>query len=244
MTRLTSMPNLLLGLVAAALFAGSATALPAVQLGPGSTGTWTYDTATQTWNTGTSPFELLALANATAADGGNGDYAWDAAGAGTQTAYLVAAAVPKVGFDGFDITIENDGGVLAMLDWGVGTPPVADKNSLAPHGIFATYFEIYAFNYDGVLGPVYDTQPGETGTGMGYIEAFDITINSLAAEVTGVHFDLFTLEGDGIYDVGNGGGILKSFAPFSHDATFVPEPTGVVLFSVGLLVVGRAIRRG
>ena len=40
-----------------------------------------------------------------------------------------------------------------------------------------------------------------------------------------------------------GGGIVNSFAPYSHDATIVPEPTGVVLFSVGLLVVGCAIRR-
>jgi hypothetical protein len=120
---------------------------------------------------------------------------------------------------------------------------VADPNSLAPHSVFDTYFEVYAFNFDGVLTDIYDTQTGG-GSGKGYIEAFQVTVNSLAPEVTGVHFDLFTLEGDGIYDINpGGGGIVERFAPFSHDATIVPEANGLLLFSVGLLVVGRAIRR-
>lgn len=223
-------------------FAGSAAAFPAVQLGAGSVGDWTYDWSTETWVVTESPFELLALANATKADGGKGNYAWDPAGAGSQAAYLVASAVPMINFDGFDITLSNDGGVLAMTDSGYGAPPVADSNDLAPHGIFDTYFEIYAFNFDGPLTSVYDAQPPGGGSGGGYIEAFDITINWLAAGVTGVHFDLFTLQGDGIYDVAGGGGIVEVFAPFSHDATFVPEPTGLVLFSAGLLVVAYAIR--
>jgi hypothetical protein len=219
--------------------AGSATALPALQLGPGSLGDWSYDTSTDTWVTGSNPFELLALANATNADGGNGAYAWDAAGAVAQTAYLVASAVPQgTGFDGFDITL--NGGALVVLDSGVGTPPVADPNDLAPHGVFATYFGIYAFDFDGPIVDIYDAQTGG-GSGKGYIEAFTIMVNSLSAGIEGVHFDLFTLEGDGTY--GSGGGIVKRFAPFSHDATFVPEPTGLMLFSVGLLVAGHAIRR-
>ena len=232
-------------------FAGSATALPALQLGPGSMGAWDYvpgDVVDEdTWVTGSNPFELLALANATKGLGGDGDYSWDAAGAGTQTAYLVASAIPHIAFDGFNITLENDTNVLTMIASGTGTPPLGDTNSLAPHGVFATYFEIYEFTFDFSdpldLVDIYDTQPGGTGTGKGYIEAFKVTVNSLAAEVAGVHFDLFTLTGDGIYDPDIGGGIVNRFAPFSHDATFVPEPTGAVLFSIGLLVVGSAIRR-
>jgi hypothetical protein len=64
-------------LVALAIgFAGSTTALPALQLGPGSTGDWVYlpgDVVDEdTWVTGDSPAELLALANATQDMGGQG----------------------------------------------------------------------------------------------------------------------------------------------------------------------------
>ena len=61
------------------LAASPAFALPALQLGPGN-GSWVYDTTDQTWKTDTNPFSLFAYANATAANGGNGNYAWDAAG--------------------------------------------------------------------------------------------------------------------------------------------------------------------
>ena len=46
-------------------------ALPALQLGAGS-GSWTYNVVTQTWETSDNPLNLLAFANATEADGGNG----------------------------------------------------------------------------------------------------------------------------------------------------------------------------
>jgi hypothetical protein len=126
-----------------------------------------------------------------------------------------------------------------MVASGFGTPPISDPNSLAPHGIFATYFEIYAFNFDGAKTTISDTQPGMTGTGFGFSETFNITINSLADGVQ-IHMDLFTMEGDGILASNTN---VKAFAPFSHDAETIPEPNAVLLFAVGALVVSRALTR-
>ena len=125
------------------LFAASAAhAIPALQLGPDGTG-WTYNLGTQTWVNSENPFSMLATANAT---NGNGTYAWVNTGT-TQTAYLVIATVPDTMIDQFDVTVENDGGALELFDSGYGTPPIEDPNSIAPHGIFDTDFEIYAFQF-------------------------------------------------------------------------------------------------
>ena len=69
--------------LAGALFLGAsaAQAIPALQLGPGS-GSWSYDTSTQTWVTTDNPLNLLATANATT---GSGAYPWELTGT-TQTA--------------------------------------------------------------------------------------------------------------------------------------------------------------
>ena len=218
--------------------ARSAHAIPSLQLGPGA-GSWTYDTTSQTWVTSDNPLQLAATANATMADGGNGDYAWDALGT-SQIAYLVVSAVPKTGLteppELFDITVENDGGALSLFASGNGAPPLSDPNDLAPHGIFDTYFEIYEFNFDGALVGISDTQPGGTGTGMGYLELFDVTINSLADSVEGLHFDLYTVQ---TADTG----AVDAFAPFSHDAEAIPEPGSALLFGVGGLITGVALRR-
>lgn len=220
------------------LFAATASAIPALQLGPGSSGGWTYDTTTETWVTSSSSFELLATANATKIDGGNGDYAWDPAGAGDQYAYLVASSTPESMTSTFNITLDNDGVTLTLVESGYGVPPVTDPNSLAPHGIFGTYYEIYEFDFDEAVMTIADSQPGETGMGEGFEERFDITINSLVNG--GVHFDLFTMEGNGL--LGDNYNI-KTFAPFSHDAEAIPEPTAALVFGMGLLVVGSRIRR-
>lgn len=224
------------------LFAATASAIPALQLGPGSVGGWTYDTTTETWVTSSSTFQLLATANATMGDGGNGFYAWDAAGADDQIAYLVVSAMPKTSgpVDSFNITIDNDGASLDLVTSGFGAPPISDTNSLAPHGIWDTYFEIYEFNFEVADGTttISDSQPGETGMGEGFEERFDIVVNSFIG--SGVHFDLFTMEGDGTLF---GNTYVKKFAPWSHDAEMIPEPTAALVFGMGLLVVGSRIRR-
>jgi hypothetical protein len=144
----------------------------------------------------------------------------------------------------FNITLSNDGASLTLVSYGYGTPPVTDSNALAPHGIFNTYFEVYEFTFDDISGPISNTQPGETGTGDGHVETFDVVINSVI-DGTGVHFDLFTLEGNGLLaDAENTE--MKAFAAFSHDAEYsqaIPEPTAALVFGVGLLVVGSRVRR-
>jgi hypothetical protein len=215
-------------------------ALPALQLGAGS-GSWTYNVVTQTWETSDNPLNLLAFANATEADGGNGDYAWSTTG-GSQIAYLVVSAVPKISTTEppslFDITIDNDGGTLSLYTSGNGAPPLSDPNDLAPHGIFDTYFEIYEFNFDGGLTGIYNTQTG-LDPATGFEERFDITINSLDSSVSALHFDLFTIVGTG--QLGATDQVFTN-APFSHDAQTIPEPAAALLLFVG--VAGLIAARG
>lgn len=218
-------------------FASSATAIPSLQLGPG-TGNWSYDETTQTWVTPDDPLNLLATANAT---DGKGAYAWDPAGSADQIAYLVISAAPSTNFDSFDLTVVNDMSVLTIIESGFGQPPASDPNDLAPHGIFPTYYEVYAFDFDGAVTTISDTQPGTSGTGNGFVESFDITINSIA-DGGEIHFDLFTMDGDGT--LANNDSISR-FAPFSHDAGThpVPEPSAALAFGVGLAVLSSRIRR-
>ena len=216
-------------------------ALPMLQLGPGTVGTWNYDLGTQTWVTDVNPFSLNAYANSNTA-GADGGFAWEPAGATDRYAYLVVSAIPMVNSDHFDVTVENDGGALPIFDSGFGAPPVQDDNSLAPHDIFDTYFEIYQFQFDGALTTISNTQPGDAGSGDGYVEVFDFTVNGLIDPVYGVHMDLFTVEGSGIYDPNDPPNsnkmLVTAFAPFSHDAEYIPEPASGLLLLTGLLAGG------
>ena len=231
-----------LALAALVLVAGVAPvqAIPSLQLGPGS-GSWVYDVGTQTWLTPDNPLTIMATATATT---GNGSYAWTTSPDPNQIAYLVISAVPKITTTEppslFDVTVDNDAGTLALYTSGNGAPPLSDPNDLAPHGIFSTYFEIYEFNFDGPVVTISDTQPGGTGTGDGFEEFFDITINSLDSSVQFLHFDLFTIVGSGQL---GGTSQVNGFAPFSHDAeTTVPAPGALGLMALGCLGLGLAGR--
>ena len=158
------------------------------------------------------------------------------AGAG----YIVFGAVPVTTSDTFTIAPTGDSGALALVDSGFGTPPFSDKNSLPPHGIFDTYVEVYRVDFDSP-GTVYNTEPGNPGDqAPGYIEFIDINLSALTG---GLHIDLFRCSSGSVEtsdcDIQQG----TDFAPFSHDATYVPVPHAVWLFGSGLLGLAGIARR-
>jgi hypothetical protein len=156
-------------------------------------------------------------------------------------AYVVFGAVPATTSDTFTIDPMIGGSSLALVESGYGTPPFEDPNSLAPHGIFDTYVEVYRLDFTNP-GTVYNTQPGNEGDmAPGYIELIDLNLTAL---FEGLHIDLFrcstgSVEGDNC-QITNG----NDFAPFSHDGTYVPVPAAVWLFGSGLVgLVGVARRK-
>ena len=119
----TLMKTLLKSLVLiATLLSGTAYALPALQLGPG-TGDWTYNTTTQTWETTDNPLTVVAYANAPTDEGGNGAFAWESAT--TLYVYLIVSAVPNQdnATDVFDVTVVANESTLVHIDNGFGNPP-------------------------------------------------------------------------------------------------------------------------
>lgn len=207
-----------------ALFASSAMAIPALQIGDADGGTCeSYDQITEDCIVGAT-FSVTALES--------------------EWAYIVFSAVPKTTLDTFTIAPSGDEGPLSMVDYGYGAAPFADivndPTDLASHGIFDTWFEVWAVNIN-TGGTICNSDPDDASDcTSGFIEFIDINITSLD---DGLHIDLFrcsegSIAGD---DCTVGGG---DFAPFSHDATYVPVPAAVWLFGTGLLgLVGVARRR-
>ncbi len=235
-------------------------ALPSLQLGPGSSSGWNYvASGDDTWYTGDSSFTLAAYANAVGATGGDAFYK-DTGPSDSQTdnqdrtAYLVFSAVPSTtSTTPFALSVIGDSGPLTLVQQGFGSPPDPDSGNstddLPSHSIYDTYFYVYEFNFDGLPGTIYDTQPGQTGSGSGYTELFDVTVNSLEAGVGGVHMDLFTVVGDGKLKTTDSNGNplapgdlsnqIYANAPFSHDAQYsVPEPSVLSLLALVALGLG------
>ena len=205
----------------AALFASSAMAVPSLQVGDADGGVCgNYDATLEDCIVGDA-FSVTSLE----------------AGAG----YVVFGAVPMVGNDTFTIAPSDDSGALTLVQSGFGAPPFEDNNSLAPHGIFDTYVEVYRLDFNSA-GTVFNTQPDNAAdSAQGYIEFLDMNLSALT---DGLHIDLFRCS-TGSVETGNC--MIEQgtdFAPFSHDATYVPVPAAVWLFGSGMLGLVGIARRG
>jgi len=211
----------LLPIAAAALFSTSAMAVPSLQVGDADGG------VCDSYNAITEDCIVDGIFSITSLDPG--------------AAYVVFGAVPMTTIDTFTIAPSGDSGPLALVESGFGSPPLFDPNSLAPHGIFDTYYEVYRVDFD-TAGTVFNTQPGNpSDSAPGYIEILNINLSALT---DGLHIDLFRCSEGSVED----GNCLVNqgfdFAPFSHDATYVPVPAAVWLFGSGLLgLVGIARRK-
>lgn len=212
-------------------------AIPVLQLGPGDNDpAWHYDNTSETW----ALDGLSGTLNAYALENRKETKAWNSEGLEDRYAYLIAAAMPKKSGknagDQFNLTVSSN---LTLQDYGYGVPPAEDPNSIGRHGIYPSYYEIYQFQFEQQYA-VANTEPGEDdGTKDGWMESFLISVDSMESGVTGVHFDLFTISGDGTYDTAAGKKFVNSVAPFSHDAEFrsVPSPGSVALLGLAMITL-------
>jgi len=251
--------------VAIAWILGGATmasALPGLQLDLDSLDAY-YDNGDETIMTTEDSFSVYAYL--TPKHGETGD---DLDALLNDTYYVSIALTPKTGPIGGPLGSFTVGGSSVAVTGGMtyGAPPLEgvltspwEPGDLQKHGVFETFYHEVAFTFDATQQTTpYDTQVvrhvdgfDDTGSGMYYVELeIDKSLLNTAVQL---HFDLYNAE---LRDCGTSrnpncdptdvivGNEEYSFAPFSHDAeTVIPEPTGLMLFAAGLLVVGHTLRR-
>ena len=243
--------TLTIGLLTACL---SANAIPVLQLGPDVLDVSNPSVATDATYVGDGDLNTGADDDTWFLSNDGSSFSFNAYNKGTDggKAYLVFAATPMLldeNIDYFNLVVSDGTNLdLDMVESGIGQPPVLDPNSLAPHGIFDIYYEIFEFDFDGANVDIGNTEPlqhGGGGTTLGRYETFDVQFSLLNEAVTGIHIDLFTI--NGTWDEATEDKqLVASFAPFSHDAqvSLVPVPAAVWLFGSGLIgLVGIARRK-
>ncbi len=216
-------------MTAIALASGAARALPVLQLDIAG---GTYDNATQTVVTGASQFDLTALLNSTSA---SGHY------------FISMALTPQTSVGGdYGSFMVNGHTVHATADMVYGTPPLEadqsfDPGDLAAHNIYPTYFYEYAFAFDPAQTvAAYNSADGTTAPGTLFAQTFHLDVSGMTGGA-GLHFDLYD-------EVARGGDLdVGRFAPYSHDAEFVPpsvpEPGTLGLLGLGLCAIPLIARR-
>jgi len=229
------------------LFAGTANAIPTLQLGI--TG-GTYDWSTQTVVSTSPSFSLYAYLLP------------DAGNTTTDKYYLSMALTPQVSTSAnLGSFTYNGNTVNATTDMTYGTPPIDafsssyDPGDLAKHGVFPTYFKEVEFSFGSNQSGAFNTQDHPTwgpqaGSGM-YYNLFSIDTTNLA-DGYAIHFDLYNTKlcpnstGQCAYTTDTD---ITQFAPFSHDAQSmgsvspVPEPQTYAMLLVGLGLIGFTTRR-
>lgn len=232
------MKKTLLPLFFICVLAGAVSAIPPLQLyvdGSVYVGPDSDPYLSESWYTVDNPFTLWVIGGLE----GNADnitfvrllFAINGSYSGTLTITPLSVDDTNgnlIGVEGTPTTFTFPG------DFAYGIPPYGD-GTLPTHGIYPTYYATYDFSYDPRLALFDDLYTVEdkvdNGTGLGQQYAYKVEISGDMA-VNYVHMDA----ANHLFRTNDKDDAVM--APFSHDATYVPEFSQIGL---GLAVAGAGL---